>query len=498
MSFLRSMFMDVDPTPSLNFPPSIFGGDLPDIASWGLGGKFLQGTLEVLEEASQNQSKPVEITGDVAFDKELQMILDGDVQQTQPSTGLAILPQQNQNYLQQLGENIEPPQTSDVVLLKQWNASSQQQIKEEEFDLTFNEVNPTNQNILAELTAQTQKLENTLPLIQQEIQKVPTESSEQKYTPRENIDMEGDTPLHILVVRCEGRNKQTRGFGLSQRNNYENDQARKDFFDKAHLYKQYVNRQNNDGMTPLHYAVEIGCPQMVHKLLQLGSCLNRFNNRLESPIHVALRQRKDSDLYNFTTMEHLKQIVEQLLRANQARYGDDHMDLNKKDKNGLTCVHLACLYANHEATNLVNLLKCYGADLDEKEDRQGFTPLQFIINKGKDCNLQKPEGIKQRNAYFKTAKHLITQQKVDVTSLSMAEDTALHLACAANDKGLVELLLGRDEIEVNLKNAFKKNEKDLTDDDQIKEMLEVKYRQKRRKRKNNEQGVTSGKAKKAK
>lgn len=49
----------------------------------------------------------------------------------------------------------------------------------------------------------------------------------------------------------------------------------------------------------------------------------------------------------------------------------------------------------------------------------------------------------------------------------MAEDTALHLACAANDKGLVELLLGRDEIEVNLKNAFKKNEKDLTDDDQV-------------------------------
>ena len=78
---------------------------------------------------------------------------------------------------------------------------------------------------------------------------------------------------------------------------------------------------------------------MVQRLLRLGSCLNRFNNRLESPLHVVLRQRKVFE-YNFITMEHLKQIVEQLLSANQVRYGKDHLDLDKKDKNGM----LLCLF----------------------------------------------------------------------------------------------------------------------------------------------------------
>jgi len=91
-----------------------------------------------------------------------------------------------------------------------------------------------------------------------------------------------------------------------------------------------------------------------------------------------------------------------------------------------------------------------------QEACQGLTPLLLAIIKGRDAKENR-----EKDEWFKFAKMLITQLKVDVNEASMADDTPLHLACSVDSNMLVATLLDCDA-NVNLKNVFKKTEKDLT------------------------------------
>ncbi|BFZ14156.1 hypothetical protein BsWGS_17195 [Bradybaena similaris] len=165
---------------------------------------------------------------------------------------------------------------------------------------------------------------------------------------------------------------------------------------------------DDDGDLPLHIAVVHENMRMVIKLITLmkiaGKGVDKFNKQQQTPLHLAVK-------LNFL------EAVDILLKSNA--------NVNAVDCTGSSCIHMAVQGKSTECLTML-LERCLDADLNAR-NFDGLTPLHIAVDNG---DLQQVETLLKYNA------------DIDVTD-GKSGRTALFWAAESNQKGMVELLLGK-------------------------------------------------------
>ena len=146
-------------------------------------------------------------------------------------------------------------------------------------------------------------------------------------------------------------------------------------------FMNYINKQNNKGFTPLHYAAYKGNMKIILLLLKNNADIKIRNKSGLNMIHIASQANKSTPIY------YLNQT-----------YGFDLMD---RDKNGNTPLHWACYFKSEK---VINFLLCYNYINVNCQNQEGLTPLHLSVStknirvikklliRGSDINIKDHKG----------------------------------------------------------------------------------------------------------
>jgi len=189
----------------------------------------------------------------------------------------------------------------------------------------------------------------------------------------------------------------------------------------------YINARDEDGMTPLHYAAQLGYEKMARILLAYNAAVDSRNKELQTPLHLAGSGTTEIPGHHFTPPE-----VAELLLERGAR-------INASDRKGNTPLDCAALSGN---TGVEKLLRVRSArtsrtlpeEIMEAASRGDVGRIAEFLEK--DQALIKARGPRnytllhcavQKNR-IETAK-LLVARGADVNACSSVEYyTPLHLA----------------------------------------------------------------------
>ena len=118
----------------------------------------------------------------------------------------------------------------------------------------------------------------------------------------------------------------------------------------------FINSQNNKGMTVLHFAFYKGYMKLIRFLLNLGADYSLKGNAGLNCIHYSAITNKVTPIYY---------MIEK-----------GKIDKYDKDKVGNTFFHWACYYASEKVINFFLNDITFNINIQNKE---GFTPLQYYI-----------------------------------------------------------------------------------------------------------------------
>ncbi|CAB0043456.1 unnamed protein product [Trichogramma brassicae] len=127
-----------------------------------------------------------------------------------------------------------------------------------------------------------------------------------------------------------------------------------------------VDARDNEGITPLHLALENLKGQAVLSLLSMGADPNLANPRGETPLHVICRTGGIAESFGERFFQRLFEITDGMRRVVQ---------LEARDESGKTPLHLALSYGDEE---LIGWLLRRGAD-PNSANANGSTPLQLAV-----------------------------------------------------------------------------------------------------------------------
>ncbi|MBD0391720.1 ankyrin repeat domain-containing protein [Wolbachia endosymbiont of Pentalonia nigronervosa] len=220
----------------------------------------------------------------------------------------------------------------------------------------------------------------------------------------------------------------------------------------------------NNACTLLHICVRYGLEKIINALLAIeGININAVDNRYgETPLHIAVEIGYEN-------------IVKILLK--------NGADVNAVDKNSVTPLHLA---ARGGYVEVVENLLLEGANINAVDSEYGATPLHIaaesgyinilgiLLKKGADINAidkkaETPLHVAARNNHIEVVKVLL-ENKADVDAININKATPLHWAAKNGYIKLVEALL-KNNANAFLKDKNNKIPRDLTSDDNIKQLL---------------------------
>ncbi|XP_067849426.1 receptor-interacting serine/threonine-protein kinase 4 [Heptranchias perlo] len=199
------------------------------------------------------------------------------------------------------------------------------------------------------------------------------------------------------------------------------------------LQPQDVDLILDDGMSLLHYAVQLGNEEAVRLLLLYNANPNVANKRGSSPLHLAAEKNlkvivelllgkkanintKDED--QWTPLHFAAQSGEEtLLRL----LLDRNASTNEVDFEGRTALHVAC---QHSHENVVRVLLSRGANVQAK-GKDNWTPLHFAAWQG----------------HHIITKLLIKQAGANGDALTADGRTPLHLAAQRGQYRAARILL---------------------------------------------------------
>ncbi|XP_038657381.1 receptor-interacting serine/threonine-protein kinase 4 [Scyliorhinus canicula] len=232
------------------------------------------------------------------------------------------------------------------------------------------------------------------------------------------------------------------------------------------LQPQDVDLILDDGMSLLHYAVELGNEEAVRLLLLYNANPNIPNKRGSTPLHLAAEKNlkiiaelllgkkanvnaKDED--QWTPLHFAAQSGEETLSRLLL---DRNASTNEVDFEGRTALHVAC---QHSHENVVRVLLSRGANAQAK-GKDNWTPLHFAAWQGhhtitKLLIKQVGAGGDVLTADGRTPLHLAAQRgqyraarillefKSIVTGMISSRPTPLHLAAEAGHTSTSRLLV---------------------------------------------------------
>ncbi len=138
--------------------------------------------------------------------------------------------------------------------------------------------------------------------------------------------------------------------------------------------KQFINEENDQGITPIHYASFRGDINIIKLLIENGADYRKKTKRDLTVIHYCAQSNKPNSLLYFYF----------LCRKNANLSGDKYDLITEKDKGGSTPLHWA-VYSSAEDFLLflinLNVFKTIEAKLNfiNQNDNQGNTPLHLCI-----------------------------------------------------------------------------------------------------------------------
>jgi len=146
-----------------------------------------------------------------------------------------------------------------------------------------------------------------------------------------------------------------------------------------------VNAQKKDGSTPLHMAATHGNVEFVKLLIAKGADVNAKDEDGGTPLLVSVRRLGGSRKFGELTGDHkdeddIKEVVKYLI-------SDKRVDVNAKDKDGVTPLHSAAYWGGGWLLECAKLLVGRGADINAKEKRDE-TPLDWAIAMGQTVFIQ--------------------------------------------------------------------------------------------------------------
>lgn len=173
--------------------------------------------------------------------------------------------------------------------------------------------------------------------------------------------------------------------------------------------------------------------------MELQNIINTFPHHLQ---HEIFKHLTIYDVLNIESYDMVKLIIE------------SGWNLNTKDIHGYTLLHLQCGKNEKHYIKTIKLLIANGADVNEKSNCHGFSPLhltrddkliKLLIMNGADVNAKDhfgntPLDIAYENADMTTLKILI-ENGANMNSKDKYLDTPLHLACLQNQLEMVKLLI---------------------------------------------------------
>jgi ankyrin repeat protein len=184
-------------------------------------------------------------------------------------------------------------------------------------------------------------------------------------------DSDGRTPLHLSVT---GYSTSTTKWLLD--NHYSPNQPDNNGRTAVHQARSTasldvllsagadINRTDRSGFTCSHLAALQGFEDLVDGLIYRNANLKCVGN-IGSPLHCAVLKQS-------------WRIASSLLKAKDMK-GKPRVDINAKDANGNTAMHLAV--QNSGSTDIVRLLFLHDASANI-QNKQGLTPLHLLISSG--------------------------------------------------------------------------------------------------------------------
>lgn len=128
-----------------------------------------------------------------------------------------------------------------------------------------------------------------------------------------------------------------------------------------------LNLRNFAGQTALHFAVLLGMPSTVRKLIDAGADINIRDNRCNSPLHLAVLNNDISSVH----------VI--IAAIQPPSYGSEKnliANLEQWNYDGETCFYVAGKLRN---IPVMRLLANVGANVNVREGRSGYSPLHYAI-----------------------------------------------------------------------------------------------------------------------
>lgn len=136
---------------------------------------------------------------------------------------------------------------------------------------------------------------------------------------------------------------------------------------------------NDHSQTPLHLAVLTRQARITRRLVAAGACPRVRDLNGNTPLHLACAAGDIQAVRELTAPVNVQEINSLGLSYAPSVIGKNEIDLEQRNYDGQMCVHLAAM---GQHVDVLRHLVWFGANINAREAKSGYTPLHQAIESG--------------------------------------------------------------------------------------------------------------------